>query len=253
MNKKLILVFTLLFFVIGLSGFIGWAFYTPPKSNHRATVADSSISSANNRCSEIAKLTEVELRKQPSGDKTKLAVFLTGDPQTANEPRELGNFDVPVQTKLTESNSVITDNQSKILAEVKSRCEQFSPASVSSIFLAFKRTVEHLRSLGCDDLSKCEILAQTDLEENADPQIKAAISGTSVNPKNLPAPINNQGLAIKICGVSQTKGIVVNQKGGKTHLTQNRNTARADLIQEVWKKLFTQPELITFAPYCSER
>lgn len=252
MNKNLILVFILLFFAIGLSGFIGLKFYKSPKSNHRAAVADSSISSTDNRCSEVVKLTELELRKQPTSDKTKLAVFFTGDQQTANEPHVLGIFEVPTQIKLTESNSAITDKQNKILAEVESRCEQFPAATVSSIFLAFKRAIEQLRSLGCDDNSKCEILGETDLQENTDPQIKAAISGTSADLKNLPTPIDNQGITIKICGISQTKGVIINQKGKKMQLTQNRNTARADLIQEVWKKLFTHSELITFAPYCSE-
>lgn len=252
MNKKLILVFVALFVAIGISGFLGWAFYTPPKSDHRGVVADSSFSSAVDRCSDVAKLAETELKKQPINDKTKLTIFLTGDQQTANEPRGLGSFDVPVQIKLTESNSVIAHSQSKILGQVKAKCEQFSQATNSSIFLAIKRTVEHLRSLGCDDSSKCEVLGQTDLQENADLRIKAAISGTPADMKKLPAPINNQGIAIKICGISQTKGVVVNQKGQKTQLTQNRNLARADLIQEVWNKLFTHPELVVFSPYCSD-
>lgn len=251
MNKNLFIVFICLFFVVGVSGFLGWLFYTPAKANHRAVLGDFSFSFVGDRCGEMVKLSEQELKKATTNDKTKLAAFLTGDQQTANEPRNLGSFDVPFTVKLTESNSFVTDKQSTILGEIKTKCEQLSPVQISSIFLAFKRGIEHLRSLGCDDKSNCEILAQTDLQENAEPQIRTAISGTSANVKNLPNPINNQDISIKICGISQTKGRVFNQKGKKTQLTPNRNTVRADLIQEVWKKLFTHPELLTFAPYCS--
>lgn len=251
MNKNLILIFILLFVAIGASGLIGWALYKPPKSNHRATVGDASISSEN-RCSEIVKINEQALKKTPTNAATKLAVFITGDQQTANEPRAFGSFDVPLKVKLAQSNTALETERSRILDDIKSKCEQTPPATVSSIFLAFKRAIEHLRSLGCDDASACEILAQTDLQENADPQIKATLSGASKDFKNLPAPLNNQGIMVKICGVSQTKGLVVDKKGKKTQLTQNRDAARVDFIQEVWRKLFTNPELVVFSAYCSE-
>jgi hypothetical protein len=251
MNKKLILVFIALFVAIGATGLIGWALYKPRKSNHRATIGDSSIS-AENRCVGITGVSERAIKNQPTNDATKLAVFLTGDRQTANEPRGLGSFDVPLKVKLTQDNTAIEAEQNRILGEIKSKCEQIPPATVSSIFLAFKRAIEHLRNLGCADDSACEILAQTDLQENADAQIKAALSGSSKDFKNLPAPLNNQGIAVKICGVSQTKGLVVDKKGNKTQLTQNRNADRVDFIQEFWKKLFTHPELVAFSSYCSE-
>jgi hypothetical protein len=251
MNKKLILVFIILFAAIGATGFIEWELFTPPKSNHRATVWDSSTSS-DNRCSEIVRINELAIKKQPTNSATKLAVFLTGDQQTANEPRGLGSFNVPLKVKLTQGNTAIETEQNRIVNEVKSKCEQLPPATASSIFLAFKRAVEYLKNLGCDDTSGCEILAQTDLQENADAQIKAVLSGASKDFKNLPAPLNNQGITIKICGVSQTKGLVIDKKGNKTQLTQNRNASRVDFIQEVWKKLFTHPELVVFSSYCSE-
>lgn len=257
MNNKLLVIFAGFFLVIALSGLITWAYYKPPKSDHRAVVADSSLSAASDPCLETSKVAEIALVRPPVNDKTKLFVFLTGDQSTANEPRSLGAFDIPIRIKLTESNTQLSSQRDGIVNDIKQRCQEEGVSTSSSIFLAVKRAVEALRSADCDNKSKCAVLVQTDLQENADIQIKTAISNDAVNLKSLPAPIDNLGVAIRFCGVSETKGEVEaldknGRKGKKTRLTQNRNSNRVDHIQAIWKKLFLYPELVSFSPSCIE-
>lgn len=257
MNKKLLIVFAGFFLVTALSGLFAWAFYTPPKPDHRAVVIDTSISAATDRCTEAGKVAEMELKRPPVNDKTKLFPFFTGDKRTANEPYSFDPLDIPMRVKLTESNSAITSQQNGAVNNLKQQCEKIPESSSSSIFLAVKRAVETLRNAGCDDKSKCEVLVQSDIQENADAQIKAAISGNAIDPKNLPSPIDNQGIAIRFCGVSETKGEIEatdkkGQKNKKTRFTQNRNSNRVDLIQATWRNLFLSKDLVSFSSSCSE-
>lgn len=252
MNKKLIIVFAILFLCIGLGGLVAWAVYVPPLSDHRAIVVDSSLSSVGDRCSDIATLVEIGLKKPPANGSTKLVVFLTGDKQTANEPRNLGAYGIPTRAKLTESNTVIASAKNEVSTQVKAKCNESPNSTGSSIFLALRRVVEALRSLGCNDRTACEILVQTDLQENAEPQIKKALLAKPGDKLVLPNSVNNDGIRIRICGISQTKGTTLDQKGRPMQFTRNRNTVGADRLQQVWSMLFTNADLVSLAPYCTE-
>ena len=79
----------------------------------------------------------------------------------------------------------------KLLGDIKAACDKRQQTSVSPIFIAVKRAVEHLRSVGCGKDADCVVYVQSDLEETSDPQIKAALNRTGNDKSPLPQPISN--------------------------------------------------------------
>lgn len=186
----------------------------------------------------------------PEMERGSTVTFLfTGDQTTANEPRTLGSFPVPVAEKALEGRQKTVAEQEKILQAVKTKCEQTKPAQKSAIFLGFKAGIEQLRGQGCEIKGKCRILSRTDLQENAEPQIRAALGGDVKAMQKLPAPLDNRGIKIDICGIAETRGTVT-EKNKTKQLTQNRYAQQADQIREVWRKLFTEPQTVNFSAFC---
>ncbi|HEX8567000.1 MAG TPA: hypothetical protein VF648_15260 [Pyrinomonadaceae bacterium] len=177
--------------------------------------------------------------------------LLTGDAATANEPRSLGTFPIPVSAKVLEGEQTSAKEQEKILSTIKAKCEQALPAQTSSIFLAVKSGAELLRNKGCKPNSaKCQMFVKSDLQENVEPQIKAALNGNAQALKKLPAPIDNRGIHLTVCGIAETKGTVTENKKERK-LTPNRTAQQSDLIRQIWSGLFLEPQSVSFNPFCS--
>src|SRR5205085_1766126 len=106
---------------------------------------------------------------------------------------------------------------------------------------------------GCGKGSDCAVYVQSDLEETGDAQIKAALNRTGTDKPSLPEPINNDGIGIVFSGIAETSGEAASTDGRKRRLTPPHNPQRADRIRAVWSALFTNPERLTFEPYCAAK
>ncbi|CAN5296236.1 hypothetical protein BH20ACI2_BH20ACI2_02130 [soil metagenome] len=249
MSPKLKILFVLGILTFGLLGYALAKTFLVGKSPvpHSLVLVDSSDSVLGN-CASVAVISLQVFKLPQMQPGSTLTISSTGDESTANEPRKIGTYPVPVSNKAFEGVKQAKQRQEDVLAEIKNSCEQMPSAKASAIFLGLKNGIELLKSKGCNDKANCTAFVRSDLQENVEPQIKAAISGGKVT--KLPAPIDNRGIHVAICGIAETKGLVKELNGKARQLTQNRNAESSDLIRQVWRALFAEPQLVTFSSFC---
>jgi hypothetical protein len=201
-------------------------------------------------CGRIVSLTERVLAMPETGEGSTIALFVLGDKATANEPQLLGEFQVPVIRRVIEGQRAAEREKQELLAAVRERCGAAEELQVSPIFQAIKRSIEHLKTVGTAGDSRY-LFIQTDGEETENPQIKKALNQAVGTESKLPPPIQNKGLHVTFCGMAETVGEVVGSDKNVRRKSKQRDPGRADRLQEVWAKLFTNPELVSFEPYCS--
>lgn len=218
------------------------------RSAHAAVVRDPSESVLGG-CDCIAALVKRALAAPGIGDGSTIAVMATGDESTASEPRLLTSLDVPSNRRALEGRNAVARQREELLSNIKNQCEQLPRTKTSPIFRAIGRAVEHLRSLGCGPDLECSVYVQTDLEETSDSQIRKALDQPIRDKRVLPAPINNDGINVVICGVAETTGRTIGEDGKARQMTKPRDPERVDRIGSVWSALFTNPEQVKFEPY----
>jgi hypothetical protein len=251
MNQKikliLIAICGILLLTIGL-----WRYQVSGKTpvSHGAILRDRS-DSITKGCDCTSALISRALNAPHLGASSTIAIMATGDGSTTNEPILLANFAVPVQRQVLEGRGATGQQRAKLIEEVKTQCEKLSQTNTSPIYVALKNAIEHLRSKGCGPGSNCFVYAQTDLEETSDTRIKVALNQEVFNKQLLPAPINNDGIAVIISGIAETTGNSVVPSGKGRNLASSRNFDKADRIRAVWLQLFTKPEQVTFEPFCA--
>jgi hypothetical protein len=180
-----------------------------------------------------------------------LSVTITGDETTANEPLLLARYKIPVSRRVLDGRSTTARQVEEKLADLNVKCGKVAQTKKSPIFLAVKRAVEELRSTGCNAHSHCAVYVETDLEESADTQIRAALNSVTQAKQVLPAPINNEGIDVVIYGIAETNGLKNDETGKTRSFTRVRDSKRVDRLREVWSGLFTNPELVIFEPHCT--
>ncbi len=249
MNKQRIAACVLI--AVGTIGFGFWRWRGGGRAHtpHCVDVWDRSESTAIGPES-VAASAKHALESPDLGKGSKVTVIATGDASSASEPVLVASFEVPVNGRVLEGRSAALDRREELLGDLKKKCETLPRTRSSPIYLAVKRGIEELRAQGCDADSKCVLHVQSDLEENANAQIKAALDGRSGASSALPAPINNDGITIVICGIAETVGVAKGSDGVTRRLSGNRDPQRDDRVVEVWRKLFTTPGNVTFQPYC---
>lgn len=141
--------------------------------------------------------------------------------------------------------------ETELLTNIKNRCGEAKPTQVSPIFQAILRGVGHLKSVGSAQDSRY-LFIQTDGEETANPQIKKALSQKTTTTPKLPPPIKNDGVHVVFCGLAETVGLTTDVNNKSRRLTRTRDPERDARLQQVWSKLFSKPELVSFEPYCSK-
>lgn len=249
-NLKLGIVILSLAALVVCSAVIATIFVPKEIVPHEVVVGDGSIS-GDGGCTGLISLGKEAMNNPALKNGSTITFMMTSDKETANEPRSLGTYSIPYSERAVERADTITKKKEEILEQVKTRCEQLQPVKASSIFLSLKDAAEQLRHAGCDSKTGCYVYIRTDLQENVEPQIKAAINGDAKALTKLPKPIDNSGITISICGIAVTKGETKEPNGKTRQLTQNRNANKSDLIRQVWNKMFTEPELVKFRPFCS--
>jgi hypothetical protein len=177
-----------------------------------------------------------------------LTVLVTGDAATADEPVLVAKYEMPVSRRALEGKRADADRKEAILADLVGRLQKLGRTDRSPIFLAVERGVEQLRSGGCTPQTTCYLFIKTDGQELSEPGVRNALRGSRAR-ASLPTPIPNEGIRVVFCGLSETSGDA--SEGGTRHnYTRVRDVARIDRVREVWGALFTQPELVSFEPYC---
>ena len=69
----------------------------------------------------------------------------------------------------------------------------------------------------------------------------------------LPTGLDNEGVEVSFCGLAITAGRIVNPSGREILKSPLRDSGHDDRLRQVWRSLFTRPELVKFEPYCAVR
>lgn len=200
-------------------------------------------------CDQVVGLTERALSMPDVGPGTSITLMRSGDDTTANEPQLLGKFQVPEIRRVIEGQRLAARQRAELITNLKTRCEEIKHTQASPIFQSVQRGVEYLRSTGSSTAPRYLFL-QTDGEETVNLQIKKALDQKLATKSKLPRPVSNNGIQIVFCGLAETVGTATSTGNKVRRMTKQRDPERNARMQEVWLTLFTNPELVTFEPYC---
>ncbi len=101
-----------------------------------------------------------------------LTVLVLGDEATANEPWQLGRYFIPATRKVLEGRTANLKRQEAVLHDIWNKCQTIRRTTVSPIYLGVTQGVADLRAHGCKWTSSCQVLVDSDLEENVERSIK---------------------------------------------------------------------------------
>lgn len=203
-------------------------------------------------CSSVLGIAEQVFDKHAVSPGSSLTVLAVGDESTANEPRLLARYPIPVTRRIMEGAGAAIKQQQEILDDLKPRCGKLQPTMDSPIFQGIQQAVAELRSRGCENGSDCNLWIDSDLEENAVTSIQAILTDPKSKRRPLPTPLPNDGIRVTFCGWALTAGRIVDTSGREIRKVSPRDPGHEDVLRRTWTELFTKPELVTFHPYCPE-
>jgi hypothetical protein len=233
------------------AGFVGWrvhvlANYSAPQID---IICDPSFSHPG-RCESLVRLAEQAVRADGISRDSTLTVMVLGDTATANEPWQLGRYSIPVTRKVLEGKTSNQQRLEELLGDIRNKCRAIQRTNISPIFLGVKQAVTDLRVHGCKESSHCRVFVDSDLEENVETSIREALDRPSKTKLALPALLDNRGIEISFCGLAVTSGRSATLTGREARRVLPRDPGRDDRLREVWRSLFTNPDGVSFEPYC---
>jgi hypothetical protein len=236
------------------AGFVGWrvhvlANYSAPQF---AIIVDPSLSHPES-CDSLLGLADQVLHSDGISRDSTLTVFVLGDASTANEPWRLGRYSIPVTRRVLEGKTSNQQRLNELLADIRHKCGEIRRTNISPIFIGVKQVVGDLHAHECKESSHCRVFVDSDLEENVETPIMSALDRTGKTILKLPEPLDNHGIEVSFCGLAVTTGRIVNPQGKETRRALPRDPGRDDRLRQVWRSLFTQPELVRFESYCPQR
>ena len=231
--------------------FVGWRAHA---AHTRATVhfeivKDPSRSSTDG-CETLIGLAEGALTADGVSAKSTVTVLFLGDAATAHEPILLGSYSIPFSTKVIEGRNGNRHRQTTLLKDLAAKCRTARATGISPIFLGVKQAIADLRGKGCNTGSRCQLLVDSDLEENVEPGIKSRLNVPGGNLPPLPGLIDNSDITVSFCGLAATTGQIVDASGRVIQKLAARDPNREDRLKSTWRSLFAAPDLVTFRPYC---
>lgn len=247
MSKASVLV---LLACVSAAAFVGWRVHAMSGAtvDHFAILEDPSTSYTG-ECEAAIGSAEAVLRSPGASPRSKLIFLALGDGLTANEPRELGKYDLPVSRKVIEGGRAKERHEAALLEKISRACRSVRPTAISPIFLGVKQALADLKSAGCAKGSGCKLWVNSDLEENVEPGIRSRLSRAGGRGP-LPAALDNEGIGVTFCGYASTAGRVLGPTGKEIRRFGARSPGREDRMQTVWRSLFVNAEHVTFEPYC---
>jgi hypothetical protein len=231
--------------------FVGWrvhvlANYSAPQVD---IIRDPSLSHPEG-CESLVGLADEAVHAVGVSYGSTLTVIVLGDAATANEPWQLGRYSIPVTRKAIEGKTSDQQRVEELLTNIQHKCGAIRRTNISPIFLGVKQAIADLRARGCKANSHCQVFVDTDLEENVETTVMEALNRLHKSKPVLPKPIDNGGVQVSFCGFAVTTGRIATLSERETRRTLSRDPGRDDRLSQVWRSLFTQPELVTFEPYC---
>lgn len=181
---------------------------------------------------------------------SELTVLLLGDHSTANEPRRIGAYSIPIDRRVAEGPHEIARQRTGIIDEVGGICKALPQTDISPIFLGVKQAINDLRSRGCNVRSNCSLVVDSDLQENVELAIKRRLEGNAQGPA-LPPSIDNEGIHVDFCGYAVVAGRTVGASGNNIGSVQPRGAAQEARLKQTWRALFVAPTRVSFEPFCS--
>jgi hypothetical protein len=236
---------------VASAAFVGWRVHAMRtlRVDHYAVVWDRSLSYGGG-CPSLVGPAEAALLNPNVSDRSTISIFVSGASSTAREPRRLASSPIPTSRKVMEGQRARFERQTALLRELQGRCKSIRPTSISPIFLAVKQAIADLRAEGCKEGSQCELWVSSDLQENGVRAIKERLDGAPHTREPLPAPLENAGINVTLCGFAETAGHLVDPSGREIRGVVARDPRRDDRLQAVWRALFSKPDLVGFEPYC---
>jgi len=229
-----------------VAGFVWWRLYAITHGEmpaQAAMVFDSSKSGAVG-CPQAGAIA-VRLTSMPHfSRKSRLALILLGDRSNGFAGRLAGVFDIPVSTRVMEGKGAHLRQQQQLADSVQRACESAPKAERSPILSAVKSAFDHLRSAGCGAATHCTLFLVTDGEENVNPDLRAALAGSKAALKKATGRVDNNGISVSICGLAQTRSASLGRV--------TRSFAPEDRLRTVWTAIFTAPDFVNTAPYCTD-
>ncbi len=161
------------------------------------------------------------------------------------EPARLFKAPVPLDADgvFGRDEAAFKASRQKSLENIRKACESAPASKGSPLLRMVERGIADLRSRGCAGKASCFYIIQTDLEDDADPKLRAAIAKAAKDPgAKLPAKlagsIDNAGIRLEFCGTAEVRAV-------RSHVH-----AAPDTLTNLWMGLFAHPELVSFQPYC---
>lgn len=220
---------------VPLLGFVAWRLRTPPLASITAAVLIDRSDSMQNPCAALADTTGRVLQLSADRAGSTLAVFLTGDPASANQPLLLASRAAPMRTRLLKGSQFLQLARTAFSDELKTLCVQQPTTRTSPIYSALKDAVNHLRAVDLPGSDR-RLLVVSDLRENVDPAITKALTQPLGTKIRSPIPIDNTAVSVIVCGYAQTR---------------DHQRLQNERLIEVWSQLFTDPTLVRFEPFCA--
>jgi hypothetical protein len=176
-----------------------------------------------------------------------LLVLATGDSSSLGEPVEVTRVNGFKSARAMESPAASERRERELIENATSACAGLPRTAITPDFLAARRAIDQLRALGCRSGTGCQLLFQTDGSENVEVGVRRALAGSRM-PVELPAPIDNAGIAVTICGLAETTG--QSDTGSASRARRNHSARSADRVIEVLRRFFAAPDLVAFEPVC---
>jgi hypothetical protein len=220
---------------VPLLGFVAWRLRTPPLESITAAVLIDRSESMQNPCAALVDTTGRVLQLSADRPNSSLAVFVTGDLASANQPVLLASREAPTRTRLLKGSQLLQLERIAFTDELKRLCVQQPATRISPIYSALKDAVSHLHAVDLPANDR-RLFVVSDLRENVDPAITKALAqplGTKIRD---PLPIDNTAVSVVVCGYAQTR---------------DHQSLQNERLIEVWRQLFADPTLVKFEPFCT--
>jgi hypothetical protein len=224
-----------------------WALSGLPKAVYRVSILNDVSRSMVDGCSAVGALVEDSLALPVLPGST-LMYFSTGDRRTTYEPNLLLSYQLPATTRIFEAKDFRKD-KARISDAISSECVKSHPTEVSPIVQAAKTIVQQMQSMGCGNGVHCILMARTDARETVNREVRAALNSEPSKRIQIPIVIDNKDIDVRVCGLAQTRGQVLEANGN----VQTFSRLRSDRLEEVWRKLFVYPERVAIEPLCVSR
>lgn len=221
---------------------------TPPPTS-MAELIDTSVSVDRN-CKGLKELTLARIANEPGfRNGSTLSILAMGTSAENAQPRLLWNGAIPFGPEIIFGRDAERSKQvqTQFESEIENACVSAEPSKHSPILEMTRQGIAHLRSVadGCTGEGTCILIIKTDLEDDVHAKLSAEIAkirkGLAASPPaELIGVLDNRGIRVQFCGLSELA-----KRSGKSPAV-----ASQEELKRLWQSLFSEPDLVSFQPYC---